>query len=287
MEFLKFTIVASVRVAIVGAVVGLCLYGSKQAQQRAVLNERSCLLYVLEVLGYEEESEMETQYETLECHFDDSTILKLNGNDSWIKENRHDMISSQTRLIFDDNDVLIDESTDTLIIQNPSNMKIIQEERRRRRLVKEGEPSVLVVKVNGQDKTMSSNEEELARRIFSTQGALTTGPLTSLTQIHACSYGKLSFKPVNDNRFPNGVTSVTLDDNVDGMSMMAVKKLAAAKLTEMYGEDQGGSDYIMYCLPPGAPGNAYAVAQQNARDSWYRDDACMNPSAVLHELGKK
>ena len=47
------------------------------------------------------------------------------------------------------------------------------------------------------------------------------------------------------------------------------------------------ADFVLFCVPPGSPGEWVARADSNSWRTWYNDSWCTSLSATMHELARE
>lgn len=117
---------------------------------------------------------------------------------------------------------------------------------RGRRHLAEGTRSVLVIRItsSADGSTTSLNEASLAAGVF-------TDAVNLKSQSAACSYGKLNFVPATGTSITAGVTTVTVNVNVQGALQRPVRKAAEAAAIARYGDLASKFNHVMFCIPPG------------------------------------
>jgi hypothetical protein len=168
-----------------------------------------------------------------------------------------------------------------------------QEDHERRKLIIEGNKTILVVRVIAADGATTASEGALGDFVFGTDAS----SITVATQYKACSYGQLNFLEAddraltgtndgNENGISNGATTVRVDMNiVKGQDYQMVVAITDA-LEENFGVSSPLqlADHVMYCLPKDTM-NGIAYAYDNHWFSAYDDDWCNYVSVGMHEIG--
>ena len=152
---------------------------------------------------------------------------------------------------------------------------------RGRQLLQSGDKKVLVVRVKTTGSLQAeptSTVKELGDSVFGTLG----DAVNLKSQYDDCSYGNLTFSPLNETVYPSlsapGVYEIEVA--VSGTSNGVVRNAVTASLPSF------DFDYVMYCLPPGTDGSWIAYAYVNAKISVYNNEWCTYVSGQMHEVGK-
>jgi hypothetical protein len=107
--------------------------------------------------------------------------------------------------------------------------------------------TVLVVRVSSTSdgRATSASSSQLANDIFDDNVSLKS-------QYAACSYGKLTFAKATGNNVVNGVVSVNLNSNVNGVSSSTVRDRMQTTANSIVGTNVDSTyDHVMFCIPPG------------------------------------
>ena len=176
----------------------------------------------------------------------------------------------------------------TLPPNNPNTNQEDGTNRRQRRMVT-GTKSVLVVNVMAKRDNPSGGgvinaptdftNQEYSEQVFGGNGA---DGVHLVSQYQACSFNQLNFVKAVRSGIVNGVTSVSVDDNVKDGNVLNAAILA---VNEKFGTSYINlADHIMFCLPPGSM-TGIAFAGVGREYSVYSNEWCNSPSAQLHEIG--
>jgi hypothetical protein len=147
-------------------------------------------------------------------------------------------------------------------------------------IAKEGDVSLLVVRVSGRDRTPSMEKDNLFNSIFVKKASLRQ-------QYHKCSAGKLNVVPTD-----KGVLEVRVNMNVNGANVAdVVNAVDIAGLAQLTGATsfRNYADLTMFVVPQGTKWNgdptwtAYAVIDGKA--SVVNDDRANYLGVQMHELG--
>lgn len=131
-----------------------------------------------------------------------------------------------------------------------------------------GKRDVLVVRVAG----LSVGEYQLADDIFGANG----DNLNLKTQYEDCSYNQLRFEKSQRSPFfaSDGVTTVHVPMNVNGVNNNDVRRAAVAKVLAFYRVSSLNqlADHVMLCIPPGTTPNGWiAYGYTNSYLTVYND----------------
>eukprot|EP00980_Cylindrotheca_fusiformis_P009312 scaffold2044_cov206-Cylindrotheca_fusiformis.AAC.4 len=164
----------------------------------------------------------------------------------WIKKKMAlgELISGVTELDFSNEAVLSGDYQ----ITTESPPQLLNGEGRRKLNVANGVKSVLVVRAIGGGDFNSNiyTEEQYGASIFGNNVNLRT-------QMNACSYGKLQFKPTEfqDDRINGGVVTVTVDVDPSVSGVKAFETALIKDLYQMFNVDTATAiaDHVMLCYP--------------------------------------
>ena len=139
--------------------------------------------------------------------------------------------------------------------------------------------NMLAVRVEARDASTTSSEDEIRDAWFGTDG----DPVNLKSQYGACSYGKFQANQADTADVSNGVITVSISDNVQGVSDGVIRNSVSSALTASLGNLPSAEyDYVMQCLPPGTSGGWIAYAYINWYLSVYNDYWCNYVSAQMH-----
>ncbi len=142
------------------------------------------------------------------------------------------------------------------------------------------ERTVLAVRVEAADDQTSASASTLSNKIFGTTG----DGVNLRSQMLSCSLNQVDFVPATGPNIVDGVVTVTLSMNVNGVSDGTVRNAVTTALSEQYGISGRAYDHIMYVLPDSVSmGIAYAYI--NHYLSVYKNNWGTFPSAQMHEIG--
>jgi hypothetical protein len=155
-----------------------------------------------------------------------------------------------------------------------------QSHRHRQLIQKEGDVSLLVVRVMGLDKSPRMDKDALFNSIFVKDASLRQ-------QFNKCSAGKLNIMPTDKEvlqvRVNMNVNGANIADVVGHADIEGLKQLPGASSVRGY------ADLTMYVVPYGTKWNgnsgwtAYAII--NGKASVMNDDQVKFPGVQMHELG--
>lgn len=114
-----------------------------------------------------------------------------------------------------------------------------------RRRLKSGTKTVLVVRIEAPDAVTTVNEQNLYNEVFLGN---------SLKDMYdKCSHGELTLVPYKGNGIEDGITSVSISENVVGTDNTIIRNAAVAALNAKLGlATQNEVDFVMMCIPPGS-----------------------------------
>lgn len=198
--------------------------------------------------------------------------------------------SGETTLNFG-SDAKIDESTGEITSSwtpglakknNPNKQKNKQSHNL---AVVEGDKSVLVVRVVATNASTSASEGDLSNSVFGNG----VDPLNLSSQYSACSHDKLTLNKAADRtgtstNISNGVVTITVGYSTSyGDTVM--NNAVISELMTQFGVTNPNqlADHVMFCLPPGTTGGAYAYV--NHWLSVYNDNYCKSVTMQMHEIG--
>ena len=143
-----------------------------------------------------------------------------------------------------------------------------------------GTKTVLAIRVVGNDIATTASETKIAEEIFGLNNADVFNLKTGFTE---CSSGALNFVPTPD--INNGVYTVTLNENISGLTDGELRNKVVDQATTDLGTLSTQFNHVMLCLPPITGFGGIAYAYVNSWLSVYKDSWCNYPSAQLHEIG--
>ena len=146
---------------------------------------------------------------------------------------------------------------------------------------KEGDKSVLGIRVVASDASTTADEKTLYNSLFSNA----VGTLSLASQMKACSFGKMNLVPFRTQ----GILGVHTVD-LPSVSTTQGDAYMRNSITAALSSDILNADFIIYCLPPGTyvaarPGEGIAYAYINHWVSVFDDQWCQSSSLLMHELG--
>jgi len=232
------------------------------------------------------QNEDHTEETRLDCEKPDGSMIPVSGiEESWIKEkvSNGELHSAVDSIALPPGSM---EHNGKVIVPPGGNVEIRQGARLRR-LAVTGEKTVLAVRIVANDASTSSSEAVIRNEVFGIGG----DAVNLRSQYLACSHGLLKFKPkegeVGGVTITGGVTTVTININVNGVSDATVRNAASSALAAKFGVSSASSiaDYVMLCIPPGTSGGWIAYAYINSWLSVYNNNWCNYPSGQMHEVG--
>ena len=114
--------------------------------------------------------------------------------------------------------------------------------------------SVLVVRVNALDRSLSNSTSAIVSSVFG------TGAVNSLKErFETCSYDEVNIVPATGEDVSNGVITVTVGVNAANADNSVVRDAALAILSGKFGNLASSFDHVILCIPPGTRNNG---------DSW-------------------
>jgi hypothetical protein len=180
-------------------------------------------------------------------------------------------------------DPLINDTISSGRLEGPLSITSIDQSQpapHRQLIAKEGDVSLLVVRVSGRDRSPSLDNAFLYNSIFVKDASLRR-------QFYECSAGKLNVVPTG-----KGVLEVSVNMNILGANVADVVGHADIEgLKQLPGitNFRGYADLTMYVVPRGTKWNgnsgwtAYAII--NGKASVMNDDSVKFPGVQMHELG--
>ena len=207
-----------------------------------------CVLQKIET-QFDDEEEEEHDWECLD---DAGQMLQLNlsfGPDYKDPENGP-FESGVTTLHA--HDIIMASDTKVAILDKPKFTQQVGEHHRQLKIT--GTRNVLVVRVDANDASTSSSEEDLARGIFGVEDSNGNKDDWNLSSaFNDCSYGQLKMEPTQHLRARNGVYTVSIDQNIRGARNNEVRNVILNKLRSDFGSATLNRlfDHVMLCLPPG------------------------------------
>ena len=110
--------------------------------------------------------------------------------------------------------------------------------------------SVLVVRVNALDRSMSNSTSAIVRSVFGTSN---TNSLKE--RYETCSYGEVKIVPATGEGISDGVMTVTVGVSATNADNSVVRDAALAVLSGKFGNLATQFDHVVLCLPPGTRSN--------------------------------
>lgn len=159
--------------------------------------------------------------------------------------------SNTTILIADDAEIAIEASSQQGYDANGDPQHRYRRRRRRRRLAAtKGVSKVLVVRVTNRGKAPSITSKQLAGRVFGIGSAAVNVNLVS--QMRACSFGKLRFVPATGSGIENGVAEISIGEAVSGdFSVRNLENLAISEANRRFGTVSLLANHVILVMPSG------------------------------------
>jgi hypothetical protein len=216
--------------------------------------------------------------------------------DNFVK-NHSDIVSGETFLSIPGGEAIRDHDGIPAYIHYPEGIEISIVDPPRRnlyesplKLKREGNSTVLIVRVTTLDAEVLASPAELSSHIFGIgQGA----PAVNLvSQYLACSFGKLRFVPAEGPEIVDGVGEIFLSQNIVGMNPFYLENTMKNHAEAKFGTIQGNYDHVVFVLPwgtvhphPLSQENWYAYANVNDWRSIFNDNFALSFSGLFHEIG--
>gem|GEM_PF-5760137 len=143
------------------------------------------------------------------------------------------------------------------------------------------ERTALVIHVTANDYSTTASPASLGDSVFGTLG----DPVNLVSQYDACSYDQFNFMAAQGQHITNGVVSLSIDMDVQGVADGTVRNAVTAAGNNLFGSLFSQADHIMFALPPNTDGSWIAYASVNGSTSVYNDNWATYVSAQMHELG--
>jgi hypothetical protein len=111
--------------------------------------------------------------------------------------------------------------------------------------------SVLVVRVNAKDVSLSNSSSAISNAFFGTA----TGTNSLKERYETCSYGEVTIVPGTGQDVSNGITTVTVGVNAARNDNSVLRDAALTILTGKFGDLASKFDHVALCLPKGTLNN--------------------------------
>eukprot|EP00545_Synedropsis_sp_CCMP1620_P004829 CAMPEP_0119002810 /NCGR_PEP_ID=MMETSP1176-20130426/143_1 /TAXON_ID=265551 /ORGANISM="Synedropsis recta cf, Strain CCMP1620" /LENGTH=783 /DNA_ID=CAMNT_0006954337 /DNA_START=114 /DNA_END=2465 /DNA_ORIENTATION=+ len=259
--------------------------------KRKLLDTFSCILYEVATDFDDHKSIFE---HVCENDSDNDQMYSIDDNNDVISlklgEGGLDVGANSGRYKITMTNVIVD--LEPVVTTTPSTVVSIQDlgvQTSRRRLdIKQGERSMVIIRVNGDDKDNDYSKEKIADSFFGVNGDVNN----LASRYKACSMDKLLFVPGQGAQFTDGVAEININVQIEGAVIADVVKIITNKLVEQFGSNLKSTyTHVVYAVPRGTTFGAggsnswLAFAYMNHYLSVYNDNNIIYISNQVHETG--
>lgn len=184
--------------------------------------------------------------------------------------------------------VRVDTPIVTTTAETEVTVEDLGEPESRRLGAKIGTRSLVIIRVTAADASPTYSAADMSDAFFGTHG----DPNNLKLRFALCSMNKLLFNPGTGAGFTDGVTELSITNNIVGNNVHELVSIVTKAIVAKFGSSLGSSyDHIVYALPRGTTYNAggsngwLAFAYVNHYLAVYNDDNIMYISNEVHETG--
>lgn len=188
---------------------------------------------------------------------------------------------------------LVDDASKKIYFPWNANVQIGEVDPRERRLVAStGNQTVLVIRIECNDSSVTANEAHISESIFGNN----VDVVNYKSQTEGCSFDQQRVLKASDHITNATIKSAIGDDSVytvqidvpiiNTTDMSVILDAATDQFHEEFDVAVNDlADLVMLCFPPGMNESWIGFATVNGWKSWYWDDWCTYPSVMMHEVG--